>query len=280
MKTKKEIILGAHVSISGGIQNSVLRAAALETNALQIFVKNNRQWKVKYPTTNEIEEFKNNIKICQIKYPIAHATYLINLSSSSSETREKSYETLKAELKICSELEIPYLVLHPGSNKDEKNNINYISEYINKIYTENKHITTSVLLETMAGQGGSFGKSFKELSEIYNKINQKEKIGYCFDTCHVFASGYDIANKPEEVFDEFNKILGLENLKLFHLNDSKKDLGSNVDRHEHIGLGKIGINAFKYIMNKTEFEKIPKIIETPKNTETDDTKNLNTLRKL
>lgn len=281
MKAEKEMLLGAHVSISGGIQNSVLRAVELETSCFQIFVKNNRQWKIKYPSQEETEKFKENIKKFNIKYPIAHATYLINLSSACSEIREKSYITLKEELKICSSLKIPYLVLHPGSRiKGQELNINYISEYINKIYLENNNLNTSILLETMAGQGGSIGKSFEELKQIYDKINYKEKIGYCFDTCHVFAAGYDIALNPEKIFNQFDEILRIDNLKLFHLNDSKKNLNDKVDRHENIGSGKIGINAFRYIMQNNLFHAIPKIIETPKETVLDDTKNLNILRNL
>ena len=277
----KQTTLGAHVSISGGIQNAVLRAADLNINCFQIFVKNNRQWHIKFPTPTEIGEFKKNIKEFSIKSVVAHATYLINLCSLDAQVREKSYTTLKNELEICDTLNIPYLVLHPGSGPNKEECTKMISQALNKIYTDNK-INTKVLLETMAGQGESIGHTFENLHKIYDKIKNKNSVGFCFDTCHVFSAGYDIKTDKgfESILKEFDNFLGLENLKVFHINDSKKECGSKVDRHEHIGLGKIGIGLFEYIMNDERFIDIPKIIETPKNAVEDDIRNLQILKKL
>src|SRR3990167_1347715 len=277
MKKNNDFLIGAHVSISGGLSNACLRAYELDTDCFQIFVKNNRQWNAKKLSEIEISEFKTNIKKYSIKYPIAHATYLINLCSSDEEIRKKSYKCLEYELMASTELNIPYLILHPGST--DKEYIKCISSAINKIY-ETNNIKTELLLETMAGQGNSIGHKLENLKDIYDEIKPKEKIGFCFDTCHVFAAGYDISTteKFNNTIDKFDQVLGLENLKVFHLNDSKKDCNSKVDRHEHLGLGRIGLELFQMIMNDKRFKNIPKIIETPKESEFDDMNNLNVLR--
>src|SRR3990167_8979049 len=277
MKKNNNLLIGAHVSTSGGLANACLRAHELETDCFQIFVKNNRQWQAKKLSEIDIFEFKASIKKYAIKYPIAHATYLINLCSQDGQVRDKSYKCLEYELLSCNMLDIPYLVLHPCST--DQDYIIYISDAINRIY-ETNNIKTELLLETMAGQGNSIGHKFENLRDIYDKINLKNKIGFCFDTCHVFAAGYDISTneKFNNTINKFDQVLGLENLKVFHLNNSKKDCNSKIDRHEHLGLGKIGIELFQIIMSDKRFKNIPKIIETPKESEFDDINNLNVLR--
>jgi deoxyribonuclease IV len=278
---KKNALIGTHLSIAGGLPNAILKAKELDIDCFQIFVGNNRQWKTTKRTPQELTKFKLDIKNSDIKSVIAHATYLINLCSHNEDVKIKSHIALTEELNICSELDIPYLVLHPGSNKNTYTQSKDIASAINKIYKDPK-ITTMLLLETMSGQGNCAGSSFTSLKEIYENILIKDKIGFCFDTCHIFASGYDITSeaKIKNVLQEFDSVLGLEKIKSFHINDSKKELGTKLDRHEHIGRGKIGLEAFKYILNEPAFQNIPKILETPINNESDILTNLKTLYSL
>jgi deoxyribonuclease-4 len=265
---KKRCLLGAHFSISGGLHESLIEANKYGCNALQIFTKNSRTWKERSVFQEDTDIFKITREKMGIKAVVSHTSYLINLAAPDSENRLLSCNALEKELERSSALEIPFVVLHPGSHlgDGEKKGIARISESIIEIFEKRPDIKTRLLLETTAGQGTSLGHTFEQLSEMIDKINIADKTGVCLDTSHVFAAGYDIRDKVsyKKTMEEFDRTIGLGNLFVIHLNDSKKSLGSNVDRHEHIGKGEIGADAFKFIINDSRLEGIPKIIETPK----------------
>ncbi|MBU1182558.1 MAG: deoxyribonuclease IV [Pseudomonadota bacterium] len=265
---KSTLLLGAHFSISGGLHEALLEAKKYGCNALQMFTKNSRTWKERAVSEEEIELFKKTRQKTGIKCIASHTSYLINLAAPDSEKHLLSCRALEQELIRSSALNIDFVVLHPGSlmGDGEKKGIDRISKSINDIFKRIPEISTRLLLETTAGQGTGTGHTFEQLHKMIEKINRKENIGVCLDTSHIFAAGYDIRDKfsYHRAIEEFDKITGLDRLFLIHLNDSKKCLGSRVDRHEHIGKGEIGIDAFRLIMNDRRLAAIPKIIETPK----------------
>ena len=271
----KKLLIGGHLSIAGGFWKSVERANQIGATCLQIFTK---------ITDEDIEKFLEARKRFNIDLVVAHASYLINLGSENIDVQEKSIKALADEINRCELLQIPFLVLHPGSNRSENKleTCKLIAENINKVFKIVNPKTTMILLETMAGQGSTVGKHFEDLAEIIKHITLKKNIGICVDTCHIFAAGYEFEDEKsyKELWKNFNKIIGLEKIKVIHMNDSKKDFNSNVDRHEHIGKGKINNTAFKLIMNDKNFKDVAKIIETPKSTESldEDIKNLETLK--
>lgn len=262
MNNKSQPLWGAHISISKSIEMAFNRAENININAMQIFTKSNRQWQSKELKNESINLFLNAKKNSQIKYINAHAGYLINLASDNIETVEKSIKSLKNEIEICEKLQINDLVLHPGSSKNNnsKETIKKTASLIKQVLSETKHVT--ILLENMAGQGGSICASIEQLAELLENINDK-RIGVCIDTCHAFAFGYSV----EKLDKRITEILGWDKIKLFHLNNSKKDLGSKVDRHEHLKLGKISLSEISYILNESKFLGIPKILETPNDDE-------------
>jgi len=265
---KSTCLLGAHFSISGGLHEALREAKRYGCPALQMFTKTSRSWKERTVSDEEIELFKKTRQKAGIKFIASHSSYLINLATPDSGNHSLSRNALELELIRSTALEIPFVVLHPGSHlgDGEKKGIDRISESINGIFEKNPGIKTRLLFETTSGQGAGIGHTFEQLHEIIEKINRKDKTGVCLDTCHIFAAGYDIRTKESylKTTGAFDKIIGLEKLFLIHLNDSKKCLGSHVDRHEHIGKGEIGIDAFRLIMNDMRLVGIPKIIETPK----------------
>lgn len=285
MSKKKPLLLGAHMSIADGIEKSIERARSIDCTCMQIFTKSNRQWYAKPLLKEDIIAFKMAIKENpSIKSIAVHASYLINIGSSDKELNKKSVDALDLELKRCIALSIPYLILHPGScgTANLKECIERIAHNIDNVL-ENNPGHTMILLENMGGQGTVVGHTFEQLAEIFQKIKHKKRIGFCFDTCHAFVAGYDFRDKKtyETMWNTFDKILGLENLKVFHINDSKKELSSHVDRHAAIGEGKIGLEAFRLLFNDKRFFDIPKILETPKEKDLkDDVKNMDTLKKL
>jgi deoxyribonuclease IV len=267
-KLEQMLLLGAHMSIAGGFRLAIKRAESIHATCLQIFTKSNKQWSAKDLTYNEIEQFKQSVRSSTIiQDVIAHASYLINLGSPDKSIEQKSVHALAVELLRCQALGIPYLVIHPGAhlNSSVKECLDQISDNINIILEENPG-DTSILLENTAGQGTTICYTFEHLAIIYNNIFQKERVGFCFDTCHAFAAGYDFSTPKtyQDMWRLFDKKLGLNNLKVIHVNDSKRELGSNIDRHEHIGKGKIGLSAFKLLFNDKNFFGIPKILETPR----------------
>lgn len=265
---KSVCLLGAHFSIAKGLHNALYKANALGCNTLQIFTKNASTWKERTLSQNDIDAFELAKKETGIKTIASHTSYLINMATDDKKKQHMSLNALTQELARSSMLGICFVVLHPGSHmgKGEKEGISRIADGINKIFDKTSGINTRLLLETTAGQGSSIGHRFEQLASIMGLIDNKDRIGICLDTCHIFAAGYDIRTQAsyKKTLAAFDSIIGINNLYLFHFNDSKKGLGSRVDRHEQIGKGLIGLKAFELFMNDSRFCKIPKIIETPK----------------
>ncbi len=278
-------LLGAHTSTSGGVSKAIERAEKLGFTAIQIFTKNNNRWFSKPLEEIEISKFKTLLKQSNIRYVVSHDSYLINLCAVKRDLLEKSREAFIDELTRCELLEIPYLNFHPGSHtgRGEEEGLKVIAESINIVHEKTKNFNVSSMLELTAGQGTTLGYRFEHIAKIIEMVDEKERMSVCIDTAHIFAAGYDIRTKDsyEKTMSEFDKIIGLEKLKCFHINDSKKELGSRVDRHEHIGKGFIGKEGFTNIMNDKKIESVPKILETPKGKEQlEDLENLAVLKSL
>lgn len=280
------LLLGAHMSISGGMHTAIEDGASIGCTTIQIFTKSNRQWAAKVLSQQEIARFKETAARLNIKPLVAHATYLINIASADTQTLEKSSDALEMELERCQLLGIPYLVLHPGSyvTGSQQEGLDRISRQLNLIL-EKVPGETMILLETMAGQGTALCSTLEQIAAILQKTGHPERLGVCFDTCHAFVAGYDFTTPEayDQFWKQFNTIIGIEKIKAMHINDSKKGLGARVDRHEHIGKGAIGLEAFRLLFNDPCFFDIPKILETPKATEspfTEDKMNIATLRSL
>ena len=261
-------LLGAHFSIAKGLHNALYEARAYGCTALQIFTKNAQTWKERSLKPDEIDQFEQARAATGITAIAAHTSYLINLAAVEKQKHTRSCRALEQELVRSSMLNIPFVVLHPGSHMDrgEDEGIRHIAESINQVFTQIPDLKTRLLLETTAGQGSSVGHTFEQLASIMDKVEKKDAVGFCLDTSHIFAAGYDIRTPSayQKTINAFDSIAGLGHLDLIHLNDSKKELGSRVDRHEHIGLGCIGLKAFELFMNDHRLKYIPKVIETPK----------------
>jgi len=259
--------VGAHVSASGGVFNAPLNAMEIGAKAFALFTKNQRQWSAKPLETETVDKFRKNLEKSGIepKHVLAHDSYLINLGHPETEKRQKSYEAFVDEVQRCMLLGLDRLNFHPGSHLkkiSEDECLDLIAENMNRTLECTKGV--SLVLENTAGQGSNLGWRFEHLAHIIDKVEDKSRVGVCIDTCHMFTAGYDIRTK--EIYDtsmaEFGKIVGFEYLMGMHLNDSKPDLGSHVDRHDSIGRGKIGLEAFRYIMNDPRMDDIPLILET------------------
>jgi deoxyribonuclease IV len=283
-------MIGFHVSIAKGIQNSVSNAVEIGCTAFQIFTRNPRGWVERKLVDTEIESFKTNLKKSGIQNNsiAVHMPYLPNLSGPDGEIYKKSLNSFTNELIRCSRLGIEYLVIHLGSHlgKGKENGISQLikgCEFAMDNYksTYEKKLNVTILLENSAGQKNSIGSTIEELREILDKL-PKKGYGVCLDTCHALASGYDLksAEACEKFVDKFDTVVGLKVLKFIHLNDSKGDVGSHLDRHEHIGLGKIGIEGFKSILNMNRLRNLPVIMETPVDSVRDNSKNLEVVLKL
>ena len=259
------MFLGVHCSVSGGLEKSFEEASVLKTDVMQIFTRNQRKWNAKPISAEEQKLFREAAKSSAIKETFSHCSYLINLAAENEDNRLKSVKALTEEVIRCTDLGLSYCVLHPGAagSQDFKTAIEKIAVGLNEVISKTAGSKVLILLENTAGQGTSVGGSFENLREISDLVPGK-RIGYCFDTCHAFVAGYDIRTEKgaAQTMEKFDKILGLEKLKVFHLNDSKGDLGTHLDRHENIGKGKLGLEPFKYIMN--HFKNVAKVIETPK----------------
>ncbi|MCK9212211.1 MAG: deoxyribonuclease IV [Ignavibacteriaceae bacterium] len=278
-------LLGAHTSTQGGVSAAITLAEKLNFTAIQIFTKNNNQWKGKVLTQSEADEFKRKLAASAIKVVVSHDSYLINLCSSKPELLEKSREAFIDELERCEMLGIPYLNFHPGAHggMGEDEGIKLIAESLNLAHQKTKNYKVKSMLEATAGQGTAIGYTFEHLKKIIGLVDEKERMCVCIDTAHIFAAGYDIKNKKNynKAIKDFDEIIGLDLLKCFHMNDSKKPLASRVDRHEHIGKGFIGLEGFTNIMNDKRLLHIPKILETPKGKEQlEDLENIKTLQLL
>jgi len=281
---KRTLLLGGHMSIVGGLDKAIFRGEEIDCTAIQIFTKSNRQWGAKVLTDEDIKKFKSAWKnsFC-VRSIVAHASYLINIGSPNKGTCKKSIESLVVELKRCERLGISYLVLHPGSHlgSGEEECLNRIAKGLDTVFKKVPG-KSKILIETMAGQGTGVCYKFEQIGAIFKKIANKNRLGVCFDTCHVFAAGYDFRTKQgyQEVMEEFGRAIGLSKLKVFHINGSKKELGSRVDRHADVAKGKIGTEAFKLIFNDERFFDIPKILETPEGTLESYAKNMRYIRRL
>ncbi len=277
------MLLGAHVSIAGGFDKAVIRGENIGCDSIQIFTKSQRQWSAKKIDESQVKLFKKALSRSRIKAVVVHTAYLINLASPKKDTLEKSQKAFLEEMDRAETLGIPYLVHHPGAHLDvgEKKGIELIAEGLNISLSARRGYKVMPLLETTAGQGTNLGYKFEELVAIRDLLEEKEWVGVCLDTSHIFAAGYDIRTKDayEKTMETFDEIIGLSLLKAVHLNDSKIDLGKRVDRHEHIGKGKIGLEAFSFLVNDERLKSIPGCLETP-GSEEDFKKNLQTLRTL
>jgi len=278
-------LIGAHTSISGGVPSAVDLAEKLNFSAMQIFSKNNNRWAAKPFTEEVINEFKTKLSSSGIEFTVVHDSYLINLCSLSEGLLAKSSAAFRDELNRCEQLGIPYLNFHPGTHggAGEKEGIKLIAESLNIVHEKTRDFKTSSMLEVTAGQGSAVGYKFEHIREIIDLVVQKERMSVCIDTAHIFAAGYDIRTPQvyEKTMKEFDDVIGLAKLKCFHMNDSKKELGSRVDRHEHIGKGYIGLDGFRNIMNDKKLERVPKILETPKGKEQlEDVENIKVLLSL
>ena len=260
-----EIILGGHVSTSGDIYLSPERAAAFGFGSFQIFSKNQMQWKAKPIPQEDAEMFIASTRNGGFRKLMVHASYLLNMGSKDAALSAKVKNGLAEELRRADQLQIDYLVVHPGSAGDNEENsaLRSISDMINSTFYDGMRVT--LLLETAAGQGSTVGYHFEQLASMIDGVTEKKNVGICFDTCHVFASGYDIKspNGYAETFDQFDSIIGRKYLKGFHLNDSKKGLGSRVDRHEQIGKGQLGLDGVSNFINDGRLRDLPMILETP-----------------
>jgi deoxyribonuclease-4 len=281
-------LLGAHMSIAGGLHRAPLRGRETGCQAIQIFTRNRNRWKSRKLSTKEIGLFRKACEETSISAVAAHNSYLINLASTRPDVSEKSFYALLHELQRAELLKIPYLVMHPGAHVGggEKKGLRRIADAINRALERTRHCRVKILLETTAGQGTNLGHRFEHLAEILEMIESQERLGVCLDTCHAFAAGYDFrtAETYSKFIREFDGILGLDRLRLFHINDSKNELGSRVDRHEHPGVGFIGLQAFSFFLNDPKFNDLPFLIETPKGKNENgmdwDIVNLNVLRRL
>ncbi|HVT02117.1 MAG TPA: deoxyribonuclease IV [Thermoanaerobaculia bacterium] len=279
-------LIGAHISTKGGLPTAFGRARAIHAAAVAIFSKNSSQWKAKPLSEEDCVRFREERALWSATTPvIAHASYLINLATTNEEFHRKSIDGLVDELRRAELLGLSAVVLHPGAHLGAgvEAGLEQIARSLDQVHRAIPDCAVVTLLETAAGQGSCVGCSFEELGRILKLVDDPSRMGVCIDTCHIFSAGYDIRTRTgyEATIDELAEEIGIENLGAFHINDSKKDLGSRVDRHEHIGEGKIGLDAFAFLLNDERFAGIPKMLETPKPTELEaDIRNLTLLRSL
>ena len=260
--------LGAHMSIAGGLPRAVERGLAHGCEAMQIFAKNASQWKGRALARDEIRDFRARVARSSITPIVSHASYLINLASADRALRQQSMEAMGDELNRAEALGLLGVVLHPGcyTAGSEATGLELIADAIASLLRQRRRGKTMVLLEQTAGQGTSLGSTFEQLASIIAKTHDHPRVGVCLDTCHLVAAGYDLAS-PEgyaSTFQQFERLVGLSRLKVFHVNDSKRPLGSRVDRHEHIGRGFVGLGAFRRLLNDPRFRDLPMLLETPK----------------
>jgi deoxyribonuclease-4 len=263
--------LGAHLSIAGGVHKAIEAAVALGCQTVQLFTKSSNQWRAKPLTPAEIAQFRQALEQAGLRYPTAHDSYLINLAAPEEELFRKSVEALIVEMERAEALGLDYLVLHPGAHtgSGEAFGMARVAEGLNLALKRCRGFRLQLLLENTAGQGSNLGYRFEHLREIRARLHEPERVAFCLDTCHAFAAGYDLrtAAALEQTLAEFDRVLGLPLLKVFHLNDSAKPLGSRVDRHAGIGQGQIGAEAFRLLVQDPRFAEHPMILETPKEDE-------------
>jgi deoxyribonuclease-4 len=279
------ILLGAHMSIGGGVHTAIERACSIKCRAMQMFVKNNMQWFARPLTPHEIRAFLEHRQRGELSSIFAHANYLINLAATNPQFHANSLRALSEELTRADQLKLPFLVLHPGAHlgAGEEAGLKKIAASIDKVLRKLPKLKTRIALETTAGQGSCLGHTFEQIAYIFDNVREPQRLCVCLDTAHVFAAGYDIGSEAaiRKTFRRFDRTIGFERLVAIHVNDSKTMRGSRVDRHEHIGKGRIGLDAFRFIMRNRRFGNIPKVLETPKGKDLrEDVENLETLRGL
>lgn len=258
--------IGPHVSASGGVENAPLNAAAVGANAFALFTKNQRQWVAAPLTAKSIEFFKENMEKCGFNpdFILPHDSYLINLGNPDEEAIQKSRAAFIDEMKRCEQLGLRMLNFHPGSHLNKisvEECLDRIADNINLALSQTTGVTA--VIENTAGQGSNVGNRFEEIRYIIDRVNDKSRVGFCIDTCHTYSAGYDIVADYDAVFEEMDRVIGLEYLKGIHLNDTKKPLASRVDRHDNVGIGLLGMDFFKRFMKDPRFDNMPIILETP-----------------
>ena len=283
-RAKEGPLIGAHMSIAGGIHHAFEHGERAGCRTMQIFLKNSNQWKAK-PLTDEDAALYREARMRTAIHPVvAHSSYLINLASPDPALYERSLNALLEELQRANCLGVPFVIIHPGAHMGagERAGIGRIADALNRVFGMVEP-PVGVLLENTAGQGTTLGHNFQQLALILDRIRESNRMGVCLDTCHLFAAGYDI--RTEELYrktvGEFDRLVGIERIGAFHVNDCKRELGSRIDRHSHIGRGFIGLQGFRCLMNDRRFSHTPKILETPKGKDLkEDRMNLRTLRRL
>lgn len=273
------------MSISGGVDKALDRGQEVGCETIQIFTRTPRQWKMREFSQEEVEDFNRKKEKTGINPIFAHDTYLINLVSPDEELWKRSMAVFEDELARCDALGLPFLVVHPGSHvgQGEKAGLERIAQALSLVLAKKPGYRAQILLEITAGQGDTLGYSFQQLARLMDLTEGGEALGICFDTCHAFVAGYEIRT-PEGydlTFHELNELIGLERLKVFHLNDAKGDLGSRLDRHQHIGKGYLGVEPFRMLLNDERFRGLPMVLETPKGPKMEgDRENLRVLHSL
>jgi len=277
--------LGAHESIAGGLHRAFDRARSVGCDAVQIFVKSNRAWAVKPLTDEDVARFRARAEETGIQPVVGHASYLLNPATRDETLWTRSRDTLIVELERCEALGVPYLVLHPGSHvgAGEEVGLARVARALGQVHAATPGFRAQILLETTAGQGTNLGYCFEHLAWLMEHVPEGGRLGVCLDTCHAFAAGYELRTPAgyAATIEAFDRTVGLEQLKAIHLNDCKGDLGSRKDRHEHIGQGGIGLDAFRHVVNDPRLAELPGLLETPKGEDLhEDRENLAVLRAL
>lgn len=261
-------LFGAHLSIAGGCHHALLAAQAYGMEVVQLFTKSTNQWRAKELTDDDVRTFRDTLRATGLRYPMAHDSYLINLASPDETLYRQSIEAFVTELQRAEVLGLSYLVMHPGSHlgSGEAAGLTRIAAALDEVHARCPGFRVQVLLETTAGQGSNLGYRFEHLARILELVQHPDRLGICLDTCHVFAAGYPLAPPAEyrKTFKTFDRLLGLNRLRAFHLNDSVKPLGSRVDRHAHLGQGCLGLEPFRLLVNDRRFRDHPMVLETPK----------------
>jgi deoxyribonuclease-4 len=280
-------ILGAHESIAGGYYKAAETARRLGCDCVQLFTKNNNQWRAKELTDDDVARFQAALAEHEISHPLAHDSYLINLASPDAALWKKSVDSFIIEMQRADRLGIPYVVTHPGAytTASEEAGIAAVVRALDEVHRQTRGIRAQCLLETTAGQGSCLGCRFEQLAAIIDRVRDPDRLGICVDTCHIFAAGYPLGTEKDykATMRSLDKSVGVSLVRAFHLNDSQKPLGSRVDRHAHIGRGQMGKEPFRLLLNDRRFRKVPMYLETPKGQEKGkdlDAINLRTLRSL
>ena len=279
------MLFGAHMSTGGGVWKALERGASIGCDIIQIFVKNNMQWFGKPYGPHDLALYANQLAAQKFSAVFGHTGYLINLGAPPGDNRDKSIKSLIQEIHFATDLGIPFLVLHPGAHlgAGEERGVTQVVAGLNEVFRATKTSPVRIALENTAGQGTCLGCDIAHLTAIFDKVDQPKRLGVCLDTAHFFAAGYDIRTPKgwDAAIKQVDDLVGVKQVLAFHLNDSKTDLGSRVDRHEHIGKGKIGREAFRHIVNDARFKNHPGCLETPKEKEMkEDVENLAVLRSL